>query len=169
MNNFNFKSLAISGVAIASVLILFRNVTAYGENHLRSTNLIHNRYHLTLTQKLPNCEKANTLIFNIQQSGIYLNASLFPVNTNTDTKKQLTLTGILQNQQLELSGKIDSSIFCQTPSVQNSQLQPITIQMSQLNQENIPGQIKINTIPTTLKFTALPQTNQKATPQSQSH
>ncbi|MBD2295955.1 hypothetical protein H6G06_21370 [Anabaena sphaerica FACHB-251] len=169
MNNFNFKSLAISGVAITSVLILFKTVTAYGENHLRATSLIHNRYHLTLAKNLPNCEKVNSLVLNIQQSGIYLNASLLTVNANTDTKTQLPLTGILKNQQLELSGKIDSSIFCQTPSVQNSQIQPITIQMSQLNNDNIPGQLKINNIPTTLEFTALPQTEPKATTKSESH
>ncbi len=33
MNDFNFKSLGFYGVAIASVLILFKGVTAYGESH----------------------------------------------------------------------------------------------------------------------------------------
>ncbi|TAF11129.1 MAG: hypothetical protein EAZ77_01805 [Nostocales cyanobacterium] len=169
MNNFKFKSLAISGIAIASVLILFKTVTVYGENQLRSTPLIHNRYRLTLAKNLPNCEKANTQILNIQQSGIYLNASLLPVTANADTKIQLALTGILQNQQLELSGNIDSSILCQILAPQNSQIQPITIQMSLLHQDNISGQLNIKNIPTTIKFTALPETNQKTTPKSESH
>jgi hypothetical protein len=168
MNNFNFKSLGISGIAIVSVLILFKTVTAYGENHLQATPLIHNRYRLTLDKNLPNCQKANTLVLNIQQSGIYLNASLLPVTTNADPTKQLSLTGILNKQELYLSGKIDGSILCQIPSSQNSSVQTITIQMSQLNQDTIRGQLKLNSILTTLEFTALPQIDQEGTPKSDS-
>lgn len=169
INHFNFKSLAFYGVAITSVLILFKTVTAYGENNLRATPLINNRYLLTLATNLPNCKQTNTLVLNIQQSGIYLNASLLPVTANSVQEKQLTLSGLLNNPKLDLSGKVDSSAFCKVPTSQNSQIQPITIQMSQLNQDKITGQLKINKIPTTLEFTALPQTDQKATPKSESH
>ncbi|MBD2690401.1 hypothetical protein [Anabaena catenula] len=168
-NNFNFKSLAISGIAIASVLVLFKTVTAYGENNLRATSLINSRYRLTLAKNLPNCEKGNSLILNIQQSGIYLNASLLPPQANADTKKQFPLSGKLQNQELHLSGKIDTSNFCQLPSAQNSPDQAITIQMSKLKNDHIPGQLKINNIPTTLEFTASAQTDQKEIPKTNSH
>ncbi|MBK1988351.1 hypothetical protein A0J48_012505 [Sphaerospermopsis aphanizomenoides BCCUSP55] len=170
INHFNFKSLAFYGVAIASVLILFKTVTAYGENHLRATTPINNRYRLNLATNLANCKQTNTLVLNIQQSGIYLNAALFPLTTtNTDTEQQLPLSGILKNQQLQLSGNIDSSIFCQTPASQTKQIQPITIQMSQMNTDKIPGQIKLDQNSTILEFTTLPQTDQKANPKSQSH
>lgn len=169
INHFNVKSLAFYGVAISSVLILFKIVTAYGENHLHPTSPINSRYSLTLTKNLPNCKQTNKLILNILQSGIYLNASLSPVTTNADTEQQLNLTGILKNQNLDLSGKIDIANFCQEPISQTKATQPIAIQMSQINQNNIPGQIKLNQNSTTLEFTAVPQTDQKAQPKSNSH
>ncbi|WP_353931645.1 hypothetical protein WJM97_03400 [Okeanomitos corallinicola TIOX110] len=169
MNDFNFKFLATSGIAIASALVLFKTVTAYGENHLRATSLIHTRYHLQINQNLPNCQKTNKLILKIQQSGIYINAALLPIKTNAATKTPLNLTGKFKDQKLTLSGNINTGIFCQNSSVQNHQIQPITIQMSQLTQEYIPGQIKINNIPKTLEFTALPQTKKKPISQIQNH
>jgi hypothetical protein len=169
MKKFNFKSLIISGIAIASVLILFKTVTAYGENHLQANPIIPNRYHLTLQKNLPNCQKANTLVLNIQQSGIFLNASLLPLNNNVNTEKQLPLKGILKNQQLDLAGNIDTATLCQIPARQNISVQTIAIQMSQLNQDNIPGQLKINNIPTTLEFTALPQVENQKSDSKNSH
>jgi hypothetical protein len=169
INHFNFKSLAFYGVVIASVLILFKTVTAYGENHLHATSPINSRYSLTLSKNFPNCKQTNKLILNILQSGIYLNASLSPVITNADTEQQLNLTGILKNQNLDLSGKIDIANFCQDPAFQTKVIQPIAIQMSQINLNNIPGQIKLNQNSTTLEFTAIPQTDQKAKPKSNSY
>jgi hypothetical protein len=168
-NTFNFKSLTISGIAIATVIILFRTVTAYGENNLRATPLINKHYHLTLTHNLPKCEKINTVVLEIQQSGIYLNASLLALTNNIDTQQQPALTGTLNHQQLELSGNIDSSVFCTTSTYNNNQTQPTTILISQLNKDQITGQIKIKNIPTTLEFTALPQTDQNPTSKSDSH
>jgi hypothetical protein len=169
INHFNFKSLTFYGVAIASVLILFKTVTVYGENHLQATSLINSRYLLTLEKDLPNCKQTNTLVLNIQQSGIYLNASLLPVTANPDTQQQLTLSGLVKNQKLDLFGKIHISTFCQIPTSQKSVIQEIAIQMSQINQDYIPGQIKLNKNSTTLEFTAVPQLDQKATPKSNSH
>jgi hypothetical protein len=167
--NFNFKYLAISGIAIASALICFKTVTTYGENHLNATSLIKNRYTLNLSQNLPNCQKSHKLVLSIQQSGIYINAALLPVNSNLNPKTQLTLTGKFKNQKLQLSGNINTSTLCQNPSVQNNQLQPVTIQMSQLNQNSISGQLKINNIAKTIQFTALPQTDPKNIPKLSTH
>jgi hypothetical protein len=173
MNNFNFKSLAISGIGIASLLILFKTVTAYGENNLRTTSLINSRYRLTLAKNLPNCEKGNSLILNIQQSGIYLNASLLPPHANADNEKQFPLSGKLQNQALHLSGKIAHSILCPLPSSQKNSMQAITMKIPVVDQANISGQININSNPTTLEFTALPEAAPDAdtekTPKSKSH
>ncbi|TAE61875.1 MAG: hypothetical protein EAZ76_01775 [Nostocales cyanobacterium] len=168
MNNFNFKFFAISGVAIASALILFKTVTAYGENNLRATPLIDNIYHLQLNSNLPNCQKSNTLVLNIQQSGIYINGSISPIKTN-DTNTPLNLTGKLNHQKLTLTGNINTDIFCQNPHIQKNQTQLIKIQMSPLNQNNISGQITINKIAQNIDFTALPQTDKKPTSRSQNH
>ncbi|MCC5609006.1 hypothetical protein LC612_20025 [Nostoc sp. CHAB 5834] len=59
---------------------------------------------------MPNCEKSDTLTLNIQQSGIYLNASVLPTNTNGDTDEKHSLAGIFRNQQLNLSGKVGRAI-----------------------------------------------------------
>lgn len=168
-NTFNFKFLTISGVAIATVIIIFKTVTAYGENNLSATSLINKTYHLTLSKNLTNCEKINTLVLNIQQSGIYLNASLQPLTNQQNIENPPSLTGLLNNQQLELSGKIDNSIFCQIPDKSNNQTQQITLQISQINQKNIHGKITINNLSQTLEFTALPQTDQKINLQLQNH
>ncbi|MBC6435921.1 hypothetical protein FM036_43120, partial [Nostoc sp. HG1] len=48
----------------------------YGENNLKAPPPINGLYRLTLSENLPNCEKSDTLTLKIQQSGIYLNASV---------------------------------------------------------------------------------------------
>ncbi|MBW4615181.1 MAG: hypothetical protein KME21_18290 [Desmonostoc vinosum HA7617-LM4] len=169
MNHFNFKSLTFYGVAIGSVLLLFKAVTAYGENHLQASPMISDRYRLTLIEKLPNCEKSDKLMLNIQQSGIYLNASLLPLNTNAENEKNLTLTGIFKNQQLSLSGKIDSSIFCFATKSQDTPLKSATMQMQLADKGDITGKIIINAIPRTLGFTATPQNSQEKSQNTNKH
>lgn len=169
MNDFNLKFFTISGMAIATALVLFKTVTAYGENHLRATPLINTNYHLQLNQDLPNCQKPNILVLNIQQSGIYINGSISPIKNSAETKNPFHITGKLNNQKLTLSGNINTAIFCQNSQLQKSQIQPITIQMSPLTQESIPGQIIINNISQTIDFTALAQTNKKTISPLQTH
>jgi hypothetical protein len=169
MAHFSFKSLAFYGVAISSVLILFKAVTAYGESNLKTSPSIHNRYLLTLAQKLPNCNKSNPLILNIQQSGIYLNASLLPTNTNADIEQKLPLSGILKNNQFSLSGKIDQSILCNNPNSQKDPINSVTIQIPAVDKGSISGQLTVQDIPQTLGFTAVPQTDKEASPKSNNH
>ncbi|HCF30241.1 MAG TPA: hypothetical protein DEV81_24275, partial [Cyanobacteria bacterium UBA11049] len=69
-NHFNFKSLAFYGIAIASVLILFKIVTAYGEKNLKAPVPIEGRYRLNLAQNIPICPQESNLVLDIQQSGI---------------------------------------------------------------------------------------------------
>ncbi len=168
MNHFNFKSLAFYGVAISSVLLLFKVVTAYGENNLKAPPPVNGRYRLTLAENLPNCEKSDTLTLNVEQSGIYLNASVLPAIANVDTDEKLSLTGILKNQQLNLSGKVGRSILCNIPRPQNDPLNSVTIQMQLMDKANITGQLTIKGIPQTLKFTAVPQKAQEKS-QKNSH
>ncbi|BAZ32521.1 hypothetical protein NIES4074_50270 [Cylindrospermum sp. NIES-4074] len=169
MNHFNLKSLTFYGVAIGSVLILFKTVTAYGESQLKPSPTINSRYRLTLAKNLPNCEQANTLMLNIQQSGIYVNASLLPANTNAETEKPLSLTGLLKDQQLQLSGKIDQSILCNKPQSQTDPIETVMIQMPLVKKGDISGQLKVNSIPQTLGFTAVPQSKQQPSPKADSH
>ncbi|RCJ25345.1 hypothetical protein A6S26_16295 [Nostoc sp. ATCC 43529] len=168
MNHFNFKSLVFYGVAISSVLLLFKTVTAYGENNLKAPPKVSDRYRLTLAEKLPDCEKSDTLILNIEQSGIYLNASVLSANANADIDEKPTLIGILKNQQLNLSGKVNTSILCNIPQSQKDALNSVTIQM-QVVDTNIAGQLTLNSIPQTLKFTAVPETVEEKEKKSNSH
>ncbi|MBN3874576.1 MAG: hypothetical protein V7L00_18985 [Nostoc sp.] len=157
MNHFNFKSLAFYGVAIISVLLLFRTVSVYGENNLKAPPPVNGAYRLTLAENLPNCEKSDTLTLNIEQSGIYLNASVLPATANADIDEKHSLTGIFKNKQLNLSGKVGRSILCNIPRPQNDPLNSVTIQMQLVDKGSMTGQLNINGILQTLKFTAVPQ------------
>jgi len=152
MNHFNVKSLTFYGVAIGSVLLFFKTVTTYGENNLQAPPVINGKYQLKLIENLPNCHNFDSLVLNIQQSGIYLNASLFPTNANAETKKQLSLSGTLQNQQLNLSGIVAPEILCSQPN------QSVIMQMQLAEAGKITGQLTINNASKTLRFIAVQQT-----------
>ncbi len=170
MNHFNFKSLTFYGVAISSVLLLFKVVTAYGENNLQAPPAINGFYRLTLAENLPLCEKSDALILNLQQSGIYLNASLLPANTNADINVKHSLTGMmLRNQQLNLSGTVDRSILCNISRLQNNQINSVTIQMQLVDRGKITGQLTISGILQNLAFTATPQKAQEKSQKLNSH
>ena len=139
MKHFNFKSLAFYGVAIASVLILFKVVTAYGETNLKAPAPISGSYRMKLAQNLSICPKSSELILDIQQSGIYLNGSLLPANVNAQqvtSEKSPSLTGKISNQQLTLTGKITRLCNPQgaTPT------EELRIQ-SQVHKESLKGQL----------------------------
>lgn len=155
MSHFNVKTLTFYGVAIASVLVLFKTVTAYGESNLQAPPVIGDRYRLTLTNNLPNCKKLDSLILKIQQSGIYLNASLLPATVNVDTEKSLPLTGIFTNKQFNLVGKIDTTILCNVAPPHS-----VTIKTQLASQGSLIGQLSIRGIPQTLEFNATPEAAQ---------
>jgi hypothetical protein len=170
MNHFNFKSLAFYGVAISSVLLLFKVVTAYGENNLQAPPAINGLYRLTLAKNLPLCEKSGALILNLQQSGIYLNASLLPASTNADIDVKHSLTGImLRNQRLSLSGTVDKSILCNISPLQNHPTNSVTIQMQLVDGGQMTGQLTISDISQNLGFTATPQKSQEKSQKLNSH
>lgn len=168
MNNFNFKSLAFSGMAIASALILFKTVTTYGEKHLHAPQLISKSYVLKLAGNLPNCAQPKPLMLNMEQSGVYFNASLLPESTIAATAKQLLLSGKLKNNQLSLSGKVDKAILCNLSPTQNVGMNSVVIQMP-IDQASIDGKLTVDGILPTLGFTALAQTQEKASPKSPGH
>jgi hypothetical protein len=139
------------------VVLLFKTVTIYGEKNLKAPPPVNGHYRLTLAENLPNCEKSDTLTLNIEQSGIYLNASVLSATDNGDTDKKHSLAGIFKNQQLNLSGKVGRSILCNIPRPQNDPLNSVTIQMQPVDKGNMRGQLTVKGIPQTLKFTAVPQ------------
>ncbi len=181
MKHLKWKSLAFYGLTIGSVLVLFKAVTAYGESNLKAPQQIGDRYRLVFSDNLPNCEKLDDLMLNIQQSGIYLNGSLFSAKTkaetSTGTHEKPSLTGILSHQQLSLSGKVPKSILCNIASAnkggythpQDNLLNLVTIQIQMLDKDSLAGQLTVGSIPKTLKFTTLPQTAQESSEKLKSH
>ncbi|WP_341526270.1 hypothetical protein WKK05_27490 [Nostoc sp. UHCC 0302] len=169
MNHFNFKSLAFYGVAIGIVVLLFKTVTAYGEKNLQASPVINGRYRLMLAENLPNCQKSDPLILNIQQSGIYFNASLLPATTNADTDEKHSLTGLLTNQQLSLAGKVQRSILCNSPRSQDNQIKSVTIQMQLLDKNSIKGQLAVSDISQNWTFTAIPEQTKEKSQKQNSH
>ncbi|OUL21182.1 hypothetical protein BV372_32020 [Nostoc sp. T09] len=173
MNHFNLKSLAFYGIAIGSVLLLFKTVSAYGETNLKAPPAINNRYRLTLADDIPNCEKPDALILNLQQSGIYFNASFLPANTDaeiaTSNPKNDSLSGILRNKELSLSGKIDRSLLCNIASTQNALVHLATMQMQLVEQGNFTGQLTLRGSTRNFRFTAVPQKAQEKSQQLKKH
>lgn len=168
MKHVKCKSLAFYGLTIVLVLVLFKAVTVYGETNLKAPPEISDRYHLIFTGNLPNCEKLDDMILNIQQSGIYINGSLLSAKTNanlTASHQNPSLTGILTNQQLSLSGKVPHSLLCRIPKAKKgSYTHPqnlVTIQLQMFDRNNLAGQITVEDIPKMIKFTATQQTKDK--------
>jgi hypothetical protein len=181
MHHFNLKSLTFYGVAISSVLLLFKVVTAYGESNLKAPPAINSRYGLVFNEKLPICEKSEVLLLNIQQSGIYLNAFLLPVSSNTKTSKlsetTSSLTGRLQNRQLSLSGKAPRYILCNLPGSQtranisqkDNSSSPVKIQIQLTDKEDLRGEINVSDTSKAIGLTAIPQKENEQSEQSNNH
>ncbi len=167
MPKFHFKSLAFYAIAISSVLLLFKIVTNYGENNLKAPVAISGRYRLTKLENLPNCQKPDSLILNIQQSGMFLNGSLLSA-TNAEelsptSENNLSLVGKLNNQQFRLSGKVRKTVFCsnptsQTPVKKQSQSDDFDLfilQASLISQSGFVGTITSNEVSKSIKFNAI--------------
>jgi hypothetical protein len=161
MHHFHCKLLAVYCVAVSSVLLLFQSVTLFGDRQLQASPKISDRYRLLMAKNLANCEKSPDLILNLQQSGIYVNASVSSTNYNTTisaiNSHQNSFTGILRNQQLQLSGKIDSSILCPINPTRLAGVYSANMRMQFRDNRRFTGQLIINNVsPNLLKFTAVP-------------
>ena len=117
---FNLTSLAFYTGAIGAVVALFSFATAYGEANLKAPTKLDGRYRIA-AQALPGCLKAEALILTIKQSGIYLSGSLLNADetnkTLTASKKQSSLTGMFDHEQLTLSGVPSHLDECQTAHI----------------------------------------------------
>ncbi|WP_169153377.1 hypothetical protein [Brasilonema bromeliae] len=172
MSHFNFKSLTFYGVAISSVLLLFKVVTAYGENSIKAPPAINSNYRLVLSEKLPVCEKSDFLLLNLQQSGIYLNGFLLPANSTKTSalSEKHSLAGKLQNQQLSLSGEVTRHILCNTPNSQTqANIIPVKIQIKLAEKGDLIGKISVSDSSKTIGLTATPQKTNEQSEQPKNH
>ncbi len=156
MSHFSLKSLTFYGVAISSVVALFSVVSAYGNANLKAPPAVEGRYRLDALN-FPGCLKTEALILTIQQSGEYLGGTLAPANAveKKGTQKKATLTGELQNQQLNLSGSVPQLISCNQSAPTGATGRPSSVKIQGiLKGETLTGQIAMNSIPTAVEFTA---------------
>lgn len=105
-SHFNLKSLIFYGIAIGSVFILFKVVSAYGENNLKAPHSIAGEYRLVETQNFSNCLK-NLETLKIEQSGIYLLGKL------SSNNREIVLDGKLNGEQILLTTKTEQVAQCQ--------------------------------------------------------
>lgn len=170
MNHFKSQSLIFYGVAISSVLLLFKVVTAYGEASVKAPTPIEGSYRLSLKGSVPKCSLVPNLLLNIQQSGIYLNGSLSLTSNNSQeasaTAEKPSLTGSLKDQQLLLSGKVSNSTLCSNPVSSASSL--VTIQ-SQVQGETLVGKLALSTTGAEFQFTAQRETPAQPTQNPSNH
>ncbi len=125
MNHLSLKSLAFYGIAIGSVSLLFKVVSAYGEANLKAPPAIAGSYRFD-AKSLPECLKSDTLTLTIEQSGVYLSGNLRSGNSNPEPEKTAeekpSLSGKWENQGLSLSGLVPNLTGCtgKTTTAQNS-------------------------------------------------
>lgn len=117
MSHFSLKSLTFYGVAIGTVAILFKAITAYGETSLKAPPAIDGNYALD-GKNLPGCLKSQTLKLVVLQSGIYLNGAIDPISNDATEpnprREKPTLMGRFQNGELSLFGTLPELPGCST-------------------------------------------------------
>lgn len=106
-SHFSPRSLTFYGCAIGFVTVLFSVVSAYGEANLKAPIHIGGRYPIA-TSNLPGCLQNQSLVLLVQQSGIFLNGSLVPLDAPEKVariaEERPSLTGHWDNRTLTLQG-----------------------------------------------------------------
>jgi hypothetical protein len=115
MNIFSVKSIGLYSLAIGSAIVFFNFVTSYGEANIKAPISITGNYLIT-AENLPECLQHQQLLLKLQQSGIYLNASLVGDRSTTTTIQEnlATLSGRLRDTELTLIGLLPTSICPQS-------------------------------------------------------
>jgi hypothetical protein len=160
MSHFNVKNISFYGVAISSVLILFKVVSNYGEAKLNAAANINGRYQFAPVVNLPDCLQGKQLNLKIEQSGIYLFGQLDVVVPSGETPgvddasravrastkvAEIPLSGDFKDNQVIMSGK--------------SQLEGCDARLQlalqgKREQQNLVGQIKDSVAQTEGSFVA---------------
>jgi hypothetical protein len=140
MKKISVKSIGLYILAIGSAIVFFHLVTSYGEANLKAPTAVTGNYLITL-KNLTGCLQSKSLLMNLKQSGIYLNASLNAIEDSDiakalDTVERLqliiskdfppTLSGrlliqsavALPDQKFSLSGLLPVTTCHQSSSVQ---------------------------------------------------
>jgi hypothetical protein len=144
-HNFNWKSFVFYVVTIASVLILFKGVTAYGESQLKAPVTIGGDYSLKLDTP-PNCLKNKDLTLKIEQSGIYIFANL-ALEKPENNQIIIPLTGKFKDQKMIVSGILNPLVLCLSDVLPTSNKLTLTgefkdkILMGQLQEQNLSKMI----------------------------
>ena len=156
MSHFNLKSLAFYGIAIGSVTLLFKVVTAYGETNLKAAPAIAGDYRFD-AQNWPECLKSDSLVLTIEQSGVYLSGNLKSDNSPVDGKKNAeekpSLIGKWENQGLNLSGVVPNLTGCGESTSSGSQKSVVKLR-GIVEGESLKGKISLVENAAATDFTA---------------
>ncbi len=168
MNHLSLKSLAFYGVAIGSVALLFKVVSAYGETNLKAAPAIGGSYRFD-AKNLPECLKSDSLVLTIEQSGVYLSGNLRSGSSDGDGEKiaeeKPSLLGKWETQGLNLSGAVPNLAGCSdsTATGQNSSVKMRGI----VEGESLKGKISLTDKAGATDFTAQKEAPPK--PQKKEH
>ena len=105
MANHKLNHLTFYGIAISSVLVLFKFVSTYGETQLKAPVNVNGVYELQ-SDSLGNCLAGQPLELDIEQSGVYLFGHL-ALNSDKAPKK-IPLSGDLEGNQVVMKGDLES-------------------------------------------------------------
>jgi hypothetical protein len=164
MNHLSLKSLAFYGIAIGSVSLLFKVVSAYGETKLKAPPAIAGSYRFD-AKSLPECLTSDSLVLTIEQSGVYLSGNLRSVSSEAEREKIAeetpSLHGKWETQGLSLSGAVPNLAGCSdsTATGQNSSVKMRGI----VDKETLKGKISLTDKAAATDFTA----QKEAAPKSQ--
>ncbi len=161
MSHFNAKTLSFYGIAIGSVLLLFKTVSAYGETKLKAPPNIDGSYQFLQAENLPTCLQDQQLKLNVEQSGVYLfgNLAIQPKSGQKNVV-EIPFNGNFKDNQIIMSGK-GNLANC------DSEVQ-LTIQGKHEN-HNLVGQIKDNLAKTEGAVVAKYQKSKLLSPESEGH
>ena len=168
MNHLSLKSVAFYGIAIGSVSLLFKVVSAYGEANLKAAPAIAGNYRFD-AKSLPECLKSDSLVLTIEQSGVYLSGNLRSGTSDGDRQKTAeekpSLLGKWENQGLSLSGAVPNLPGCSESTAigQNSAVKLRGI----VEKESLTGKISLKDGAAATDFTAEKETVAK--PQKPQH
>lgn len=111
MTLFSAKSIGLYSLAIGSAIGFFNIITSYGEANIKAPLLVAGNYLIT-SPNLPACFQQKQLVLKVQQSGIYLNASIATTSqtSGADREARPTFSGRLHELQLELNGQMPADI-----------------------------------------------------------
>lgn len=167
MNVFSLKLVGLYSLAIGATIVFFHTVTSYGSANLKAPISVEGNYLLN-DQKLPGCLQGKTFLLKLQQSGIYLNASLVEIDRlvgvdinklvdkslSTNRNIRPTLSGklvqsasTLPTQKFRLIGSLPIAICAQSSQLDISG--SLAERLTPKQPQQLQGQLAISTVTNT--------------------